>query len=462
MLTVYNFFDTMRHPFRFLALSAFIVGDLCAYAQQPVNKQVSEIVAQVSEQKVAETLKTLEAFQTRNIYSSEDDPVHGIGAARRWIAGQFRSDSPRLQVSFDRHGIKASGRVFKDVQIYNVIAVLPGTTEPDRHVIVSGHYDSMNMVIKTDAGGRRTLDAEATVTAIAPGVTDDGSGTAAVMELARVMSQYKFRKTIVFIAFAGEEYGLLGSSAYAEAAKARGDIIEGVFNNDIIGSDVRGDGGKGNRKINIYSEDPNDSSSRQLARYIRDSAARYLPEMQVNLVFRHDRFGRGGDHSPFNAYGYAGVRITTPYETFSNQHTATDTFANTSPSFTALVTKVNAAGLASLALAPKPPQLTLPAATGKPIVNPISRGASGYDADLRWSDPQPEEDLAGYAIVIRDTKSPYWEHETFVGKVSQYTLPGVSIDEVVLGVRAIDKDGNESLVSAYVNPPYKQRPVITF
>jgi Zn-dependent M28 family amino/carboxypeptidase len=443
-----------------LAACFVLIGNL--YAQKPVNQQVSDIVSQVSEQRIAGTLKKLESFETRNIYSSQDNPIHGIGAARRWIADQFREANPKLQVSFNQHGLKASGRVFKDVQIYNVVAVLPGTTEPEHHVIVSGHYDSINMVMRTEADGKRALDAEATGAAVAPGVTDDGSGTAAVLELARVMSQYKFRKTIVFIAFAGEEYGLYGSSTYAEAAKARGDIIEGVFNNDIIGSDTSGNGARGNRKINIYSEDPNDSPSRQLARYIRESAARYIPEMDVNLVFRHDRFGRGGDHSPFNAYGYAAVRVTTPYENFSNQHTATDTFANTSPLFTALVTKVNAAGLASLALAPKPPELMVAAGTGKPHVTPLSRGASGYDAEMHWSNPQPEADLAGYAIVIRDTKSPYWEHEIFVGNVDHYTLPGVSIDEAALGVRAIDKEGNESLVSAYVNPPYKQKPVVTF
>lgn len=452
----------MRNLFTNVLLPAYFVCGACLYAQHPINKQVSEIVSQVSEQRIAETLKHLESFETRNIYSSQSDPVHGIGAARRWIADQFRGDSPELQVSFDEHGIKASGRVYKDVRIYNVVAVLPGTTEPAHRVIVSGHYDSMNMVFKKGADGRRMLDAEATVAAIAPGVTDDGSGTAAVMELARVMSKYKFRKTIVFIAFAGEEYGLLGSSAYSEAARKRGDTIEGVFNNDIIGSDMRGDGARGNRKINIYSEDPNDSSSRELARYIRESAERYLPEMDVNLVFRHDRFGRGGDHSPFNAFGYAAVRVTTPYEDFANQHTANDTFANTSPSFTALVTRMNAAGLASLALAPRPPELRLPAEAGASYVMPLGRGASGYDADMHWSNAKPESDLSGYAIVIRDTKSPYWEHEIFVGNVDHYTFPGVSIDEVVLGVRAVDKEGNESLVSAYVNPPYKQKPVITF
>jgi hypothetical protein len=432
-------------------------------APDSLNPQVSAVVSKISEAQIAATQKKLESFGTRNIYSSQDDPQHGIGAARRWISDQFQSYSPKLQVSFDEHGIKAYGRVYKDVKIYNVVAVLPGVSEPERRLIVSGHYDSMNMVFKTSPDGKRVLDADATVAAIAPGVTDDGSGTAAVLELARVMSQYQFRKTIIFVAFAGEEYGLLGSSAYATEAKARGDLIEGVFNNDIIGSDLRGDGSKGNRTINIYSEDPEDSASRELARYIRETASRYIPEMDVNLVFRHDRFGRGGDHSPFNASGYAAVRFTTPYENFANQHTAFDTFANTAPPFTALVTKANAAALSSLALAPRTPQpASPPLAAGHSFVMPLGRGESGYDAELHWTNPNPEPDLAGYAVVIRDTKSPYWERQIFVGNVNQYTLKGVSIDEVVLGIRAIDKNGNQSLVAPYVNPPYKQHKWETF
>ena len=272
----------------------FAIAGICGWAEgtpKGLNPAVAQIVAQVSAEQIASTQKKLGTFRTRNIYSSQTDPKHGIGAARRWIAQQFRSFSPRLEVSFDRHGIRASGRVFKDVEIYNVIAVLPGSSEPERRLIVSGHYDSMNMIFKTDAAGKRVLDAEATAAAVAPGVTDDGSGTAAVLELARVMSRQTFRKTIIFIAFAGEEYGLLGSSTYAEGAKIRGNNIEGVLNNDIIGSDTRGDGAHGNRKVNVFSEDPDDSPSRELARYVKETGERYLPEMDVNLVFRYDRFG---------------------------------------------------------------------------------------------------------------------------------------------------------------------------
>jgi Peptidase family M28 len=282
-----------------------------------------------------------------------------------------------------------------------------------------------------------------------------------VMELARIMSQFQFRKTIVFIAFASEEYGLQGSSVYAEAAAARHDQIEAVFNNDIIGSDVTGNGETTNRYVNVYSEDPNDSPSRQVARFLKETNARYQPGFDVNLVFRHDRFGRGGDHSPFNAYGFAAVRITTPMENFSNQHTATDTFANTAPAYTALVTKANAAAIATLALAPKAPEIRTAAPdAGRSFATPLGRGG-GYDAVMTWHNDNPEPDLLGYAVVIRKTTAPTWEKEIFVGNVTTYTLPNVNIDEVVLGVKAIDKEGNESLVSAFVTPPYHQRKVET-
>ncbi len=441
-----------------------LVGACCSFAaEKSPNPQVQSIVSQVSADRIADIQKKLESFGTRNIFSATDDPAHGVGAAREWIAAQFRSYSPKLQVSFDKHRLaKQNARMPGNVEIWNVVAVLPGTSEPDREVIVSGHYDSIHLVYKTDANGRRELDAQATAAAPAPGVTDDGSGTAAVMELARVMSQYQFRKTIVFITFAAEEYGLFGSGLYAEAAAAKHDLIEGVFNNDIIGSDVTGNGETSNRYVNVYSEEPADSSSRELARYLRDVNERYQPGFDVNLVFRHDRFGRGGDHSPFNAAGYAAVRITTPMENFSNQHTATDTFANTAPAYTALVAKANAAGIASLALAPKAPELkTPPPIEGRAFSSPLGRG-SGYDAALTWHNDNPEPDLLGYAVVMRKTTSPLWEKEIFVGNVTQYTLPNVNIDEVVLGVKAIDKQGNESPVAAYVTPPYRTRKIETY
>lgn len=464
----------------FLLAAACCAAAVAAAPEKAVNPEVKAIVSEVSTERIAGIEQKLESFGTRNIYSATNDPQHGIGAAREWIAAQFRSYSPKLQVSFDKHRVaKQVPRMPGNVEIWNVVAVLPGTSEPEREVIVSGHYDSIHIVYKTGPNGQREIDPEATANAPdAPGVTDDGSGTAGVMELARVMSQHSFRKTMVFIAFAGEEYGLFGSSLYAEAAAAKHELIEGVFNNDIIGSDVTGNGETSNRYVNVYSEDPNDSTSRELARYMRDVNERYQPGFAVNLVFRHDRFGRGGDHSPFNAARYAAVRVTTPMENFSNQHTATDTFANTSPGYAALVAKANAAAMASLGLAPKAPELkTRPPAEGRSFASPLSRGtfpeqtspdqtrpdhSAGYDAVLTWHDENPEPDLLGFLVVMRKTTSPYWEKEIFVGDVQTYTLRNVNIDEVVLGVKAIDKEGDESVVSAYVTPPYRQRKIETY
>lgn len=415
-----------------------------AAAQVKINPVVKQIVDSVSEDRITAILKKLESFETRNLYSDPNHPTRGIGAARNWIFEQFKSYSPRLQVSFDTYQLKAQGgRLTRDVELRNVVAVLPGTRQPERHILISGHYDSLNIVRGADGQPDRS---QADV--FAPGVTDDGSGTAAVMELARVMSQFEFDKTLVFVAFAGEEQGLVGSTLYAKRAKETNQMIEAVLNNDIIGSDVAGSGATNNRSVRVFSEEPADSLSRQVARYAKRIGELYVPSMRVEMIFRHDRFGRGGDHTPFNLEGYAAVRFTTPNEHYANQHSATDTFANCSPPYTTLVTKVNAAVAASLALAPKPPAVTNE--RGAPS---LGRGRSGYAAQLRWRNDNPEADLAGYVVVMRATTAPDWEREFFVGNVTEYVMEDVSIDAWTFGVKAVDKDGNESLVAAYVNPP---------
>jgi hypothetical protein len=455
------------------ALGLFFLAAAVLPAQYKMpNPQVEKIVAEVSDKNITEILKKLESFGTRNILSTQENPTRGVGAARKWIYDQFRSYSPKLEVSFDQYRLKKiegrASRVPRDVDLYNVVAVLPGTTNKDERIIISGHYDTIVMGRPTggapEAGAApggggappmRDPDLDA------PGVTDDGSGTACVMELARVLSHYEFEKTLVFVTFAGEEEGLLGSSLYAEKAAAAKQKIEAVLNNDIIGSDVSGAGHMDNRRLSVFSEDPDDSPSRELARYIKDIGERYLPMMRVDTVFRADRFGRGGDHTPFNQEGFTAVRLSSPEENFANQHTVTDTFANTSVPYITLVTKVNGAAAASLALAPKPPvTANVTERNGqKTTTLLLTRGKSRYDAELKWKQENPEADLAGYVVVYRTTTAPYWEHEIFVGKVTEYTLPDVSIDDLVFGVKAIDKDGNESLVSAYVQPPRVKRKI---
>ena len=447
---------------------------LCGCAALPaagqyktVNPQVAKIVSEVSEDRIAEIQKKLGSFGTRNIFSSQDDSVRGVGAARKWIYEQFRGYSPRLEVSFDQYKLKKDdsrgSRITADVDLYNVVAVLPGTGNGEQRIIVSGHYDS---VVIDRPTGSTSSDSDDPPPARdpnldAPGVTDDASGTACVMELARVLSQYQFEKTLVFVTFAGEEQGLVGSALYAEKAHTENQKIEAVLNNDIIGSDASGTGRVENRRVNVFSEDPIDSPSRELARYIREIGERYVPTMRVEPVFRADRFGRGGDHTAFNWEGFAAVRISSAAENLANQHSVTDTFENTSPPYATKVAKVNAAVAASLAWAPRAPLTSeVTERRGRKVTTLfLTRGKNRDDAALRWKQENPEPDLAGFAVTMRSSTAPYWEREIFVGNVTEYTLPDVSIDDVVFGVKAVDKDGNESLVTPYLQTPRTKRKI---
>jgi hypothetical protein len=425
-----------------LLLSASLLA-AAVFAQQSPNAlhpAMKKIAAEVSEDRITSTLRKLESFGTRDTNGVIETPGHGIKAAREWIAAQFRSYSPRLEVRFDPHAVKKSARIVKDIDVVNVVAVLKGRTQPDVEVLVGAHYDSMNMIFKS--GTPRVFDADATASAsIAPGVSDNGSGTALVLELARVMSQYEFDKTIVFVAFAGEEQGLLGAGGYAEAAEKSKEKLEAVINVDVIGNDVTGNGIQAGGRVNVYSGDPMDSSSRSLARYMREVAERYQPDLRINTVFRQDRFGRGGDHTPFLNHGFAAVRVTTPTEQLEFQHNEKDTFDRVSVPYIASVTRSVGVSLGSLAMAPKPPS-----------VSPLSRGDGRYDAVMKWKNEDLEPDLAGYSVVMRSTTAPFWEREFYVGKTEQFTLKNVSIDEVVLGVRAIDNEGFASLVTAWTLP----------
>ena len=427
----------------------------------PIDPSVAKVIEEVSADRIAATMRKLESFGTRNPHFATDDPSRGTGAARAWIAEQFRSYSPRLEARFDRHAVKKSGRFVRDLEIVNIVAVLPGKSQKARNVILSGHYDSMVMVRKNDAKPdsppSEAMDWEATANAsAAPGASDDASGTAVVMELARVMSRYEWEKTLVFIAFDAEEEGLIGSASYAEEAKESGMIVDGVLNNDIVGNDTGGDGKRENRRVRVFSDDPPDGASRALARYVKETGERYAPDMTVDLVFRADRFARGGDHTSMNNAGFPAVRFTTGAENYKNQHSLTDTFDNASPSYAASVARVNGAAAASLALAPAAPEVTREIATGanKGRRAPMrGRGKSGYDAVLKWTDQKDSGDIAGYIVAMRATTAALWQKEWFAGDVHEYTLADTSIDDVVFGVRAVGKDGNESPVSAYVLPP---------
>jgi Peptidase family M28 len=447
-------------------LVLFSAALACAQ-ETALDPRVREIADAISEQRMEATIQKLVSFGTRNTLSTE-----GIAAARQWIAGELKSYSPRLQVTLEHFRVKKNEeRIFRDVDLYNVVAVLPGESIPETQVLITGHYDSLNLVPlpgettteQADNPVDRTVKYDYTKADVtAPGANDDGSGTAAVMELARVMSQYRFAKTLVFVAFAGEEQGLIGSTLHAAQAHKDGRVIEAVLNNDIIGGEVAGNGRAGNSVVNVYSDDVVDSVSQAVARYARRIGERYLPSMKVNTVFVQDRLGRGGDHTPFQWEGYAAIRLTTPNENFAHEHTATDLPTFMSIPYNARVARINAVVAANLALAPKPPVVTTEAKTGAlkgKQVPQITRGKSRYDAQLRWKSDGPDANVKGYAIVMRSTTAADWEQEIYVGKVNEYLLKDVSIDDVRFGVKAVDNDGHESLVSAYVSPPRPKREV---
>ena len=426
-----------------------IVGGILAaiqvtLAQSPtLDPRVVALVAGVSAERLAADVKTLAGFGTRHTYSDTTSPTRGIGAAREWIRAEFAKASPRLQVAFDTYQVVAQGqRLPRDVELRNVVAVLPGASP--RRVYVSGHYDTVAR--RTDGGGGETGFDWTRADNDAPGANDDGSGTALVIELARVFAQsgVQFDATIVFIALAGEEQGLVGAKLHAQRAASEGWRIDAVLNNDIVGNSRGGTGASEGDRVRIFSEGPEDSPSRQVARYVRRVAMRYQPGHEVTLVARADRFGRGGDHTAFNQHGFAGVRVTEANEAYQRQHTVADTADGVDPSYLQRNARVNAAALAGLALAPPAPVVVNE--RGAPR---LSRGTSGYDAALAWT---ASPGAVGYRILWRQGWAPDWEHELTVGAVTEATLPLLSVDDVVIGVAAIGPDGHESLVSAYVVP----------
>jgi hypothetical protein len=453
-----------------LCLAVFLLAASPLGAAGPeIDPRIAALVADVSPARLEATLRKLESFQTRHLLSSTETPGRGIGAARQWILEEMKSYSPRLEVSFDTYRIPKQGeRVTRDVEVRNVMAVLPGRTA--RRFYVSGHYDTVARPVRPSTAPAPAPSPSPGAAAqsasggfdwsvgdnAAPGVNDDGSGTALTMELARVVSQsgLAFDATLVFICFAGEEQGLIGAKLHAQRAEAEKLTIDGVLNNDIVGNAVGGQGVKDTGTVRVFSEGPEDSRSRQLARAIRRDAALYVPEHRVRLIARYDRFGRGGDHSAFNQRGFPGVRFTESKENYGHQHTVDDTFAGgVDPDYLARNARVNAATLATLGLAPVAPGVM--DERGRPT---LGRDPSGYDAHLRW---KASPGATAYRVFWREAWTPDWQFERTVGNVTELVMPGVSIDDFVFGVAAVDAEGHESLVSAYVNPDRPDAPVQT-
>ncbi|HET6853947.1 MAG TPA: M28 family metallopeptidase [Pyrinomonadaceae bacterium] len=420
----------------------------------PRNRTIADIVREIDARNIEATIRKLVSFGTRNTLSEQNDPKRGIGAARDWLYQEFlkaaEASNGRMTVEKQSYEQQKAARVPQPTIITNVVATLKGTQpeSSNRIYVVSGHYDSM-CSSPTDA----KCDA--------PGANDDASGTAAVLEMARVMAKHEFDATVVFMAVAGEEQSLLGSTHFAEQAKQKNWDIEGMFTNDIVGNTLGGNGVRDRGTIRVFSEGvpsnetpaeattrrsvggENDSPSRQLARFIKEVSERSVPQMKVMLVYRRDRYGRGGDHIPFLERGYPAVRFTEVNEEFRHQHQNVRVENGVQygdlPQFVdfpyiANVARVNAVALAALALAPAKPN-------GVTIQSRLSN-----DTDLKW-EPNKEPDLAGYEIVWRDTTSPVWTNSKPVGNVTAFSMKGMSKDNFFFGVRAVDKEGNRSPVT---------------
>jgi hypothetical protein len=431
-----------------------------------LDPRVVKLVQAVSEERLAAILKKLESFGTRNTLSSADKPDRGIGAARQWILDEMKSYGPALQVGFDTYQLAKQGRITREVEVRNVMAVLPGRNP--RRIYVSGHYDSTArpggqssanatgpVFRDPDAPPTPPADPAAPLDNPAPGVNDDGSGVAVTMELARLFGEsgIEFEATLVFMCHVGEEQGLLGARLHAQQAVADKTRIDAVLNNDIVGGAVGGNGIVDGATIRVYSEGPEDSQSRELARFVQRWGERYVPSHKVRLMARPDRFGRGGDHSGYNQFGFAAVGFRESRENFSRQHDPRDTFEGISLPYLAQNARVNAAAAAMLALAPPAPLVTNE--RGQPT---IARQPTGYDANLKWT---ASPGAAGYRIFWREAWGPDWQHELLVGNVTQTVLPNMQIDDYVFGVAAVDALGHESLVAPYVAPRRESPPVKT-
>ncbi|MGE5812900.1 MAG: M20/M25/M40 family metallo-hydrolase [Acidobacteriota bacterium] len=474
----------MRLPILLAAILFSSVPNLSAQTSD-LDPRIQKLVSAVSQERLEQLLRKLQSFETRNTMSSADSPTRGIGAARQWILDEMKSSSSRLQVSFDTYQLPKQGqRILRDIELRNVMAILPGRSP--RRIYISGHYDSLARDPKSQRQGFDWLNADN----FAPGANDDGSGTVLTMELARVFggSGIDFDATLVFIAFAGEEQGLIGAKAHAQQAAAEKLAIDAVLNNDMVGNSQGGSGSNDSETVRVFSDGPEDSPSRQIARFIQRWAARYYPQQRVELIARHDRFGRGGDHTAFNENGYPGVRITEANENYSRQHTVEDTVEGVDFAYLARNARVNAAVAAVMALAPPapaiertaPPQTTATSASAargqvasgsqsapageaprQPTPAPrgpmLGRQPSGYDARLQW---QGSPGATGYRVFWRRAWTPDWEQELTVGNVTEYVMPNVSIDDYVFGVAALDAGGHESLTSVYVNPERREERVI--
>jgi hypothetical protein len=416
------------------------------------DARIHEIVQSASAVRVERDVRTLAGFGTRHTMSDTLSATRGIGAARRWLFAEYTRISQQcggcLQVMYVDTLVRgdSTSRIKHDTHVVDVVAIQRGTSDPNRFVLVQGHYDS------------RVTDVM-NATADAPGANDDASGVAAALEAARLLTRYRFNGSIVYAALAGEEQGLHGGEALASYAKKNGWQIEGVLNNDIVGN-TRGQGGLANNmtarifgpgiptnataaelRRYLYSGGELDTPSRELARYVVRTADRFVPNLDLQLVYRLDRFGRGGDHTPFFNAGFPAIRLTESQEDYTRQHQDLrvengirygDTPDQVDYPYLAKMASLNAATLAQLAWAPpSPDSVTI-------------TGAVTPNTTLRWK-AVSAPNLAGYRIYWRHPASSVWEKSRWVGNVTRATLDNVNIDDYFFAVAAVDTEGHESV-----------------
>ena len=418
------------------------------------NELIFNVIQEVSANRLENDIKKLANFGTRHTLSDTLSETRGIGAARRWIKAEFENISNDcngcLEVFYVADIVKkgTNGRIVKDVNVVNVVALQRGTDYTNRYIIMSGDIDS-----RVSDPNNYQDDS--------PGANDNASGMAGAIEAARVLSKYKFAGNIVYVGLSGEDQGLFGGKILAERAKSDDWKITGILNNDMIGNISGVDGVINNRSFRIFSEPTPvteneearkrrrftggevDGVSRQLARYIDKMTTTYMPEMEPMMIYRLDRFGRGGHHRPFNDAGYAGVRIMESHENYNRQHQDIrvengieygDVIEGVNFDYAKKLTSVNAINLAALASAPSAPDSVLIGGIVKP------------STFLTWK-KNSDKNIAGYKIYWRKTTSAQWEFSRFVGNIDQFTLDGIVIDNYFFGVATVGKNGFESVVS---------------
>lgn len=444
----------MRHPLA-VALSACLVSPLATAASPPASQPLlHEIAAAPSAARIEADIRKLVSFGTRHTLSETESDTRGIGAARRWIKAEFERISEAcggcLEVRWSRDTVSGEERIPDPVEVVSVIAIQRGTADPGRYVIMSGDIDSR-------------VSNPMNFTSDSPGANDNASGIAGTLEAARILSKHRFPGSIVYAALAGEEQGLFGGKILVAEAQRDGWRIEAELNNDMIGNISGINGVTDNTTARVFSEGTRvtetpeeararrftggevDSPSRNLARYIDRMADRYIPNLDVMMVYRLDRFGRGGHHRPFNDAGYPAVRVMETNENYNRQHQDLrtedgivygDTIDGVDFDYVAKLTALNAVSLAGMASAPPPP------------ADVTIEGAVSPDTTLKWTRPGKAQapDLAGYKVYWRLTTEPQWTHSVWVGDVTEHTLENVVIDNYFFGVAAVGRDGAESPV----------------